>query len=205
MAGLRSAIDDLEGLARLTLSEEAPAESASAVGSAPATESHSQRTQVEVALDAAREEMERASPGVVWEVAKPGGRQPTWVGMARTTLVELLIILMRNAVEAMEGAGRGRIVLERGDGRCRLSVEDEGVGFDPEVVSRIFEPGYTTKEKGSGFGLFLARRMLHDHGGELTLEQAADGGALVRMELPIVRGPEVGTSGRADRALDPSS
>jgi signal transduction histidine kinase len=205
MDGLRSAIDDLEGLARLTLSEGAPAERAAASGTSAAAEASTERTRVEVALDDAREEVERASPGVAWELTEPGGRQATWVGVARTTLVELLIILMRNAVEAMEGEGRARIVLERSGGRCRLSVQDEGVGLDPEVVSRIFEPGYTTKEKGSGFGLFLARRILHDHGGELTLEQAPGGGALVRIELPIVPAPEAGASARADRGVDPSS
>ena len=99
-------------------------------------------------------------------------------------LTELLVILMRNAVEAMNGAGRGSVEWGANGDFGMLLVSDEGPGFAPEQLEKIFQPGYTTKAGGSGFGLFLARRIVEDHGGALSLERGENGGARVRVELP---------------------
>ena len=197
LAGLRAAIDDLEGLARMTLADR------SSEGPAPSGPARSNgsdrgaptRARVEEVLEEAHREMTRASPGIVWEIQLPEPPGETWVAIGRTTLLELLVILMRNAVEAMDGEGRARIALERKEGNCSLSVVDEGGGFDREVVSQIFQPGVTTKQQGSGFGLFLARRIVQDHGGELTIENVTpraggEPGAIVRVELPTTDSPD---------------
>jgi len=65
-------------------------------------------------------------------------------------------------------------------------VEDEGPGFGAADLGELLQPGFTTKVEGSGFGLFLARRIIEDHGGRLTLESGSSGGAIVRFELPRV-------------------
>jgi signal transduction histidine kinase len=193
LAGLRAAIDDLEGLARMTLADNTSSEGSGQkdVAPSPRAPRPAARARVEDVLEEAHKEMARANPGVAWEVLRPEPPMETWVELGRTTLLELLIILMRNAVEAMDGEGRARIELERREGRCCLSVRDEGVGFDPEVASQIFQPGYTTKQKGSGFGLFLARRIVQDHGGDLTIAAGSEKGAIVRVEIPIADSPDV--------------
>ena len=98
-------------------------------------------------------------------------------------LVERLITnLITNAIDAvLPGASgtlivRGRMV-ERG---VVLEVQDDGPGFDPSVIERLFEPGMTTKSSGTGLGLVLCRAIVRVHGGDMFIERAPSGGALVR-------------------------
>jgi len=99
-----------------------------------------------------------------------------------------LVILMRNAVEAMSGRGAARVDLDPIGSFVRIAVSDTGPGFPQEVLENLFQPGYTTKEKGSGFGLFLARRIADDHGGSLEIGNLDSGGACVQVALPRVSG-----------------
>ena len=69
-----------------------------------------------------------------------------------------------------------------------MAIGDEGEGLTPEVVERIFTPGFTTKAGGSGFGLFLARRIVEDLGGTLSLTAGPEKGAVARLELPATHG-----------------
>lgn len=181
LAGLRTAIDDLEKLARMTLAEEAPTTTGN-----PATAPDTKRVAVvaDVAVRA-RAEILAASPSVDWVVLGDEAGDPLVVPISEETLLELLVILMRNAVEAMSGSGVGRLEIRRCDDRCRITVQDEGPGFAPEVLSKGFQPGHTTKEKGSGFGLFLARRIVEQAGGTLELGTGEAGGAVVRVEVPL--------------------
>jgi signal transduction histidine kinase len=96
--------------------------------------------------------------------------------------------LVRNAIDALSGRG-GTITLRLdGDGeRARLSVRDDGPGIAPEVRSRLFEPGVTTKTGGWGIGLALARRIVEDvHEGRLSLGSPPAGAEFV-LEFPIYR------------------
>jgi signal transduction histidine kinase len=98
-------------------------------------------------------------------------------------LVERLITnLFTNAIEAAGPGSSGTIVVrghvdERG---FVLEVQDDGPGFDPCVLERLFEPGTTTKSTGTGVGLVLCRAIVRVHGGDMFIERAPSGGALVR-------------------------
>lgn len=86
--------------------------------------------------------------------------------------------LAKNAIDALAGRG-GRVTLsvqELPEGRVRVRVKDNGPGVPRELRKRIFEPGFSTKEKGWGVGLPLARRIVREgHGGELVLQPTARG------------------------------
>jgi signal transduction histidine kinase len=110
------------------------------------------------------------------------------VNMDRGRLVQVWINLLLNARDAMQG--EGQIVLSsETDGRVvTLAIQDDGPGVAPDVAARIFEPFYTTKDPGSGYGLGLAvcQRIIDENGGSLKLSQGAAKGACFSVTLPCL-------------------
>lgn len=94
--------------------------------------------------------------------------------------------LYLNAIEALQGRGRGSIVTRawRGEQRTYLEVEDDGPGLDPKVADHVFEPMVTGKQEGTGLGLALCRTIVQAHGGEITATQGTGSGSAFRMWLP---------------------
>jgi nitrogen fixation/metabolism regulation signal transduction histidine kinase len=95
-------------------------------------------------------------------------------------LEQVLLNLLKNAEQALEGAASQRVhmkaFLNRG-GHVSLEVSDNGPGIDPEVAAKIFVPFFTTKREGSGVGLALTRQVMLAHGGTVVLGSSATGGA----------------------------
>lgn len=101
-------------------------------------------------------------------------------------LQQVLVNLIHNAIEAARS--RVRVRTARKAGRAVVTVEDDGPGLPAEILSRAFEPFFTTKPKGTGLGLAIVHTIVTSHGGEVTLETGASGGALARVTLPIFEG-----------------
>ncbi len=171
LQGLRVAIDDLEALAVLTLEPERPA---------------GERARLGEVLERCIDELRVAHPDV--QVRREVGTfDPTMlVAISERELAEIVTVLLRNGAEAMDHRGEVLVHVEREDARVRLDLHDSGPGIAPEALDRIFEPGFTTKPQGSGYGLFLARRVVEKAGGELRVQCPAEGGTRVRLELPVV-------------------
>jgi nitrogen fixation/metabolism regulation signal transduction histidine kinase len=99
--------------------------------------------------------------------------------------------LLVNAVEALEGMPNPELristhVLESGEIQCaQIVVEDNGPGFRPDVIGQVFDPYVTTKPKGTGLGLAIVKKIVEEHGGKIEAENAPEGGARVRLELPL--------------------
>jgi signal transduction histidine kinase len=106
----------------------------------------------------------------------------------RVQLLQVLLNLLINACDAMEGEGpepRISIRSERGkDGMVRISVCDSGPGIEPANLERVFAPFVTTKKNGLGLGLAVCRTLLHAQGGRLWAENTGRG-ACFRIELPV--------------------
>jgi signal transduction histidine kinase len=103
-----------------------------------------------------------------------------------------LVNLIENALHALEPLnGGGRIDVRakqvvRGRNRfIAVSVRDDGVGIDPEVKGRVFEPYFSTRATGTGLGLAIARKVIEDHGGTIRLESERGKGTEVVIELPV--------------------
>ena len=111
------------------------------------------------------------------------------VPLDHAQLRQVLVNLVGNAVQAIEAQGRdGHVEVAAGvdDGHAWIEVRDDGPGFSPDVLARIFEPLVTSRANGVGLGLALCARIVEKHGGTLEAKNRQTGGALVRALLPIV-------------------
>ena len=102
-------------------------------------------------------------------------------------LSQVLVNLLLNAAQAMEGKGAVRISLSEEAGAGRLVVDDEGPGLPPEARARIFEPFFTTKSagKGTGLGLAVSQHLLSQFEGRLELGEKPGRGARFVISLPL--------------------
>lgn len=136
-----------------------------------------------------------------------------------TMLHQALTNLIKNAGEAIESlyekeGGDGhvpqiRVISLREDDHAVIRISDNGIGL-PEDRSRLFEPYVTTREKGTGLGLPIVKKIIEEHGGNLALEDAepfADGarpGAMAVIRLPLTRA-EAAPDADPDTDPDPDS
>jgi signal transduction histidine kinase len=96
-----------------------------------------------------------------------------------------------NAVQAMAGGGSLKISLRPQKHNIRFEVADTGPGIAPEALGQIFEPYFSTKETGIGLGLALTKKLIEDHGGQITVESVVGMGTTFTVTLPRI--PEVAT------------
>jgi signal transduction histidine kinase len=99
-------------------------------------------------------------------------------------LKQVLLNLVKNALEATED--QGAILVSSGidDGRVWFSVQDTGKGMSDDVQEKIFHPFYTTKEKGTGLGLAVINKIVTDHHGDITVSSVAGSGSTFTVRLP---------------------
>jgi len=173
--GLRHSIDRLEDSVRGALHPSRASSEAQGSTTAP---------ELLGLLDEVAAQMARFDVGVRW--VKPSSERLPSVALPTALLREVLLILAENAAEASGASGEIVLRADVEAGGLRLMVQDDGPGFDPKVREILFKPGVTTKPAGSGFGLFLARRLIESRGGQLIVGQGSQGGALVSVRLPVV-------------------
>ena len=107
---------------------------------------------------------------------------------------QILNNLIVNAVEAVEHSPSGRVMvatrLESAAGAdyATITVSDNGPGFTREVLGRVFDPYVTSKPKGTGLGLAIVKKIVEEHGGRVEADNRPEGGARVRVSLPVTDG-----------------
>jgi two-component system nitrogen regulation sensor histidine kinase NtrY len=118
---------------------------------------------------------------------KTACNQKAMVSIDRDQIEQLLINLIRNAVDAsLENGGDVEIAWHRSQNEWLVQVIDEGSGI--ANPTNLFVPFFTTKSSGSGIGLVLSRQIAEAHGGSLTLENRSDGtvGCIAELHLPLL-------------------
>ncbi len=101
-------------------------------------------------------------------------------------LKQSFINLIKNAMEAMPDGGQIDIQLFLvGDKTVRVLFQDRGYGIPEDVLARLGEPFYTTKEKGTGLGIMITNKIIEDHHGQLVVESKVGEGTVVSVTLPI--------------------
>jgi len=144
---------------------------------------------------------EAGQEGVTFEATLPV--EPLVVEIDQTMISQALTNLLKNAGEAIEGlteAGRApegftpriQVAMTLDAERATITIADNGIGL-PEDRARLFEPYVTTREKGTGLGLPIVKKIIEEHGGTLVLRDApvmpgcTHAGALAEIRLPILR------------------
>ncbi len=114
--------------------------------------------------------------------------------------------LCLNALEAV-GGDKGEVVVGVGhDPEAAvvfIEVEDDGPGIASEHIEHVFDPGFTTKKQGNGYGLSIARRIVHAHRGELRVKSRVGHGSVFRLDVPVNAEVDIGPeSQQRDNLLD---
>jgi len=98
---------------------------------------------------------------------------------------QVFVNVLKNAIEAMPEGGQVTIRTDRTDDRVKVSVTDEGPGIPEELLAKLGQPFFTTKEKGTGLGLMICQNIMENHGGKLTIGSTPGCGTTVEIELPF--------------------
>jgi two-component system, sporulation sensor kinase E len=113
------------------------------------------------------------------------GRQLTATLMDATQMQQVLVNLIKNAMQAMSRGGTLTLQTGEGSDGVWVSIADTGGGIPQEQIARIFEPFYTTKKKGTGLGLMIVQRIVRAHGGKIEVESRVGQGTTFRIWLPL--------------------
>jgi two-component system sensor kinase FixL len=113
----------------------------------------------------------------------------------RIQIQQVLLNLIRNAIEAMQDSPRRELVIASRamppDGLVEISVSDTGTGIEPALLERLFEPFVTTKKHGMGVGLSICRTIVESHGGKIWIESEVGQGTTFRLTLRAVSQEEL--------------
>jgi len=124
---------------------------------------------------------------------------PVWVRGDERQLIQVVVNVVLNAIDAMPAGGVLRVAVEREDGSVALNVRDNGVGIPREHLSRVFEPFFTTKDigKGTGLGLAVTQGIVLDHDGRISMDSRPGSGTEVKILLPLWTAEEEPVHGSA--------
>jgi len=112
----------------------------------------------------------------------------------KVQIQQVLLNLVRNAVEAMESSHRRELAISTAadkDGMLAISVADTGSGISPDIASHLFQPFITNKRHGMGVGLSICRTIVEAHGGQIGANSIPAGGTTFRFTLRAVSQEEV--------------
>ena len=128
---------------------------------------------------------EAAARHIAIEVAVAEDLPP--IAADRDQLIQALLNLVINALQAVEKDGRVELAAKVSGEALAISIRDTGPGIPADRLEAIFEPYFTTKPEGSGIGLWIAQEIVLAHGGSIKAANAAEGGAIFTVFLPLER------------------
>lgn len=116
---------------------------------------------------------------------------PVMIECEPNQLKQLFINIVKNAIEASSAGDVVNITLQSADNNITVVVKDQGVGISKELLERIGEPFYSSKEKGTGLGMTVSFKIVQSHNGTIKFRSEPDKGTEVIVQLPIKHGDKV--------------
>jgi PAS domain S-box-containing protein len=108
-----------------------------------------------------------------------------WIDCEPNQIKQVLINTIKNGIEAMPDGGKIRIKVKKELDFIYLFIEDEGIGIPTELVERIGQPFFTTKEQGTGLGLMVSMKIIENHGGAVSIQSQENKGTIVKIIMPL--------------------
>ncbi|MCX7084554.1 MAG: ATP-binding protein [Methylococcales bacterium] len=141
-------------------------------------------TLVYEAADFLIEDFQKQSVTINYQIAN----NPLIVQGNRTQLIQVLINIYRNAIEAVQGRDLREIYLDvfKKDGFVVIRIQDTGLGFSAEALKMIGSVVFTTKKAGFGVGILLSKTFIEQQSGQLHLSNSKTGSACVDIKLPVL-------------------
>ncbi len=99
-------------------------------------------------------------------------------------LKQAVVNILINAIESVDKGGEIHIKTENSDGFAKIYISDNGKGIDEAIIQHIFDPFYTTKEKGAGLGLSIAAKIIEESGGRINCKNNPEGGVTFSILIP---------------------
>ncbi len=123
------------------------------------------------------------------EIMKKIGNTPTVINCEENQLKHVFINIMKNSLDAISANGDISIQTKLlSENQVLIRFSDDGCGISPELLPRLGEPFYTTKEKGTGLGLLVSNKIIKDHQGSINITSEINKGTIVDIILPIFKG-----------------
>ena len=119
------------------------------------------------------------------EVATAFGHNGLMLQADPQQIKQVLLNLLLNSLEAMPEGGRLEVATRTNHRDLTLQVTDTGCGIDPEQQRHVWDPFFTTKERGMGLGLAIVKGVVERHGGQITISSKPGQGAVVEIQLPL--------------------
>jgi len=99
---------------------------------------------------------------------------------------QVFLNLLVNALDSLEPGGTVEVKTATGDTMAEVKISDNGIGMQEEDLAKVFDLFYTTKEKGTGLGLPICRKIIEDHGGSVSISSRPGAGTTVSLILPMM-------------------
>jgi len=100
-------------------------------------------------------------------------------------LYQSFLNIFLNAMQAMPNGGRIEVTIRSNGKLVTINFDDEGQGIADEILEKIWDPFFTTKEMGTGLGLGLVKNIIESHGGSIQIDNITPSGTRVTVKLPV--------------------
>jgi two-component system sporulation sensor kinase A len=107
-----------------------------------------------------------------------------YINCESNQIKQVCINFIKNAIEAMPNGGEMKIKLERGPSTVMIRFIDQGGGMPQHVLSRLGQPFYTTKEKGTGLGFMVSKKIIENHNGSVQVFSEENKGTTIEINMP---------------------